>query len=898
MIVKSFLRLFFFVLFIFLFQFSYSQDLDIIVSRIGEQQMFINSKIEVYFSTLNNTQDINYSSNDMPSFGKISNLSKGDGKITFEPGLNDVGEYEITLNANASFGNNTQRFRLIVKGIEPGTKLYYVDPDNGNDNNTGGYNSPFKTLNKILDSGFALEPGTIVYLMSGNYGNLVFSKSNQGMVYLCSAIGQDVWAEKMYFPFSKNWHISGFKISPEAANKMAEGTYVNIAGGSKNIIISNCEIFGTSSISNWTSKVDWYNFAGDGIICGGNNCTFINNNIYNTYFPVQIQGKYDEVSYNIINNFGADAVRGLGDYGKFTYNQIKNATVDDYLTGNHDDAFQSWTFGNPVKGILIKGNQITDISYPNLPLQTSIMQGIVDFDGFAEEWVIEDNLVVMHHPHGIALYGAKNCKIVNNTVVKNPFRKYFPTEDPWIRINRTKNGQLSFGNLTRNNIMGSSTQDDHPGTFDHNLVNNHYNDIFVDFNNWDFHLKGNSAAVNGGIWEDASTVDVERHIRNKGNPDLGCIENYAFDQDLYPPDKLDVLSGNMGISFIELGWDPVEDNLGVRNYHIYYNDQEFVTTDNNLLITDLYPTTEYDFTVYAEDFAGNKSNPVSQSFVTLSIPPDGIPDIIAGGVNTDQEITNRNKKEWIYGSYLKIGGTDNITDLNGVLVFKIPPLPTNQKLETVELSFYLDSIVGNPKGNIDLYGLDYRRKAEIGDDVFYQGTFSSSKDYALKDDILTINNSTGYITTDSITSIKILDYLNDQLAKGAHGNNYLFFRLNSDVENENANSYFKIASADNQHNLKPLLKFIFEHTDGVNDFELNNVLDIYPNPVNSKLTILDKSALVEQFEIYNSSGNIVRKVTINNQGNLIIDISDLNKGIYFLKAKAGNKHVVKKIIKL
>ncbi|MEZ4907257.1 MAG: hypothetical protein R2771_06390 [Saprospiraceae bacterium] len=80
--------------------------------------------------------------------------------------------------------------------------------------------------------------------------------------------------------------------------------------------------------------------------------------------------------------------------------------------------------------INIIGNQVTDISYDDLPLQTTVMQGLVDFDGFAENWVIENNLVVIHHPHGISLYGATNCKIINNTVVKNPFRKYFTTENP------------------------------------------------------------------------------------------------------------------------------------------------------------------------------------------------------------------------------------------------------------------------------------------------------------------------------------------------------------------------------------------------------------------------------------------------------------------------------------
>ena len=53
---------------------------------------------------------------------------------------------------------------------------------------------------------------------------------------------------------------------------------------------------------------------------------------------------------------------------------------------------------------------------PNQPFRGTL-QGLGCFDGFYIDWVIENNLVVTDHWHGISLCGAVNCRIVNNTVV-------------------------------------------------------------------------------------------------------------------------------------------------------------------------------------------------------------------------------------------------------------------------------------------------------------------------------------------------------------------------------------------------------------------------------------------------------------------------------------------------
>jgi hypothetical protein len=70
----------------------------------------------------------------------------------------------------------------------------------------------------------------------------------------------------------------------------------------------------------------------------------------------------------------------------------------------------------------------------------------------------------------------------------------------------------------------------------------------------------------------------------------------------------------------------------------------------------------------------------------------------------------------------------------------------------------------------------------------------------------------------------------------------------------------------------------------------NNVL-VYPNPAKDKINIVGKN--IKKVEIVNLNGQIVKSRTINSE-NYIIDVSDLSKGLYFIKINNGRE--VKKIV--
>jgi hypothetical protein len=122
-------------------------------------------------------------------------------------------------------------------------------------------------------------------------------------------------------------------------------------------------------------------------------------------------------------------MRGFGDHTTFQYNTIKNSYA---VNGNHDDGFQSWSSGaggvgtGEVVGIVLRGNTFINYEDPNQP-HRGAMQGIGCFDGMYVDWVIENNVIIVDHWHGISFNGVRNTRIVNNTVLdpngKSPVRR-------------------------------------------------------------------------------------------------------------------------------------------------------------------------------------------------------------------------------------------------------------------------------------------------------------------------------------------------------------------------------------------------------------------------------------------------------------------------------------------
>ncbi|MCP4883771.1 MAG: T9SS type A sorting domain-containing protein [Flavobacteriales bacterium] len=77
------------------------------------------------------------------------------------------------------------------------------------------------------------------------------------------------------------------------------------------------------------------------------------------------------------------------------------------------------------------------------------------------------------------------------------------------------------------------------------------------------------------------------------------------------------------------------------------------------------------------------------------------------------------------------------------------------------------------------------------------------------------------------------------------------------------------------------------------NFALNQVVNMYPNPVENYLTVRSKSPIT-RVQVYSLLGDLVIDVKTNF---LRIDLDNLNSGIYMIKIHSNQFFVTKKLIK-
>ena len=115
---------------------------------------------------------------------------------------------------------------------------------------------------------------------------------------------------------------------------------------------------------------------------------------------------------------------------------------------------------------------------------------------------------------------------------------------------------------------------------------------------------------------------------------------------------------------------------------------------------------------------------------------------------------------------------------------------------------------------------------------------------------------------------------------------FRLFEYNENVSTGN-NPLYKLCNC-------PTFQFNTTNTLSLTDNILfQESLKIYPNPVNNAFTITDKKIKFSTLEIYNTHGAIILSlIPKNSMSNIEIDVSHIPAGVYFIKAKDKNNHIV------
>ncbi len=436
---------------------------------------------------------------------------------------------------------------------------FYIDPGSGSPAGDGSEDDPWRTLQEVVEGGLIetrvweslpyeagvplvtvnpgapVKAGDTLFLRTGYHGEFEFRGAyNEAPILITAQPGHSPRLGSVDLTAVQHWVLRDLSISPSHTSPpLTPSSIVNIQdhswwGPSWDVEVANCDLFTVEDASGWGAD-EWINDARSGIsVSGAPRVTLRDNRLRNVRHGITIGGGSHDalVSRNSIENFSADGMRGLGDRGIFEYNRIQNNLVTDSQGDtNHDDGFQSWSMGpggvgtGEVRGVVLRGNIFINHLDPSHPLRSS-MQAIGCFDGLFVDWVVENNVIITDHWHGITFHGMIDSRIVNNTVLDLNEETPGP---PWIRV-ADSNDTPSQNVVVRNNLATQFSLGGVDITADHNLQIDDAGALFL-APPYDLHLLAPSAAVDAGSPDLAPLSDIEGTPRPQGSaPDLGAYE--------------------------------------------------------------------------------------------------------------------------------------------------------------------------------------------------------------------------------------------------------------------------------------------------------------------------------------------------------------------------------------
>lgn len=446
---------------------------------------------------------------------------------------------------------------------------FWVDPVHGNPGNDGSSSAPWQSLQEVLDAGLIesrkweslpykegarlvpmnpgapVKAGDTIYLRSGYYGDLrIGGFYNAKDITVVAQDGHEPRFRSVRARASSHWVFRGLHVSPEYAPSYEKTTLFELdshgwRGPVRDIVVEDCHLRSIEDSSDWSAS-EWDTLSCTGFRADGENMTIRNNVLRNVNHGIRIEANNSLVEGNTVENFAGDGIQGTGDHTTFQYNTIKNSYD---VNGNHDDGFQSWSHkkddgskGERV-GVVLRGNTIINYENPNQPHRGGL-QGIGCFGGVFVDFLVENNVVITDSGHGITLMGARNSRIINNTVVSPKDGRHALAR---VMITAPEGSSRCEGCVVRNNLATAIGVAPKQGVIvDRNLIIKNPSRLFVDAAGYDLHLNKGSRAVNAGSPEMAPDIDIEKVARPWGDGyDIGAYEYHEGGIDPEPTERAD-----------------------------------------------------------------------------------------------------------------------------------------------------------------------------------------------------------------------------------------------------------------------------------------------------------------------------------------------------------------------
>jgi hypothetical protein len=522
---------------------------------------------------------LTYAAQNLPSF---AHLDPNTGELTLSITHSNINTYPniiFTVTDVTPAGlSATKTVNLIIREA----KTYYCDPNGNTQTGHGSSESPWGTLQSVVEAGLfngvKIISGDTLRLRTGFHGIFnLDSGAPSGTIkkntdYITIEADTPALADLSFIWLynCEYWHFKGLRISPSFSNQVSESAKSDTGGNiihdiynSKYIIIEDCNIFTTlADVSGWDPN-DWKKFAYRGILFTSMSyCTIHGNFIHivgdgiNACGSTANPGSYDLIEQNVIDSYGDDGIQTTCAHSIIQDNIITNKykmlwyiKADGQPEYTHGDAIQFNQLlpssALAIHDVIIRRNYTCSRTDPNRSIGTLYPydQGFF-LDGLADG-VIENNVILCGaYLAGLSINSyASNVRIVNNTVLR-PYG--FPSGSrPAIMLPRGTTDWGARNVIVRNNIANpegypvygfpydSNTVPSPHSTYyenvdvDHNFNISNYNPFveFVDYVHGNVRLANGSRFIDTGSSLDAPAEDLERNSRPQGQGyDVGAYE--------------------------------------------------------------------------------------------------------------------------------------------------------------------------------------------------------------------------------------------------------------------------------------------------------------------------------------------------------------------------------------